>query len=90
MCRSTVYLLLLVTAAAMLLSAVYLILTRMFTRMIMHITLVLSIALNMYGLFFATLSICLTEASPLQRHMCLLLDHEILLWVAGLQHAKCF
>ena len=62
-CRSTVYLLLLVTAAAMLLSAVYLILTRMFTRMIMHITLVLSIALNMYGLFFATLSICFTEAS---------------------------
>ncbi|RDB16947.1 Protein PNS1 [Hypsizygus marmoreus] len=44
--RSTVYLLLLVTAAALLLSTTYLMLTRAFTRMIMHITLVLSIALN--------------------------------------------
>ncbi|KDR75905.1 hypothetical protein GALMADRAFT_248683 [Galerina marginata CBS 339.88] len=43
---STVYLLLLVTAAAILLSAVYLILTRMFTKIIMHITLILTIALN--------------------------------------------
>jgi len=42
----TVYLLLLVTAAGLLLSTLYLILTRMFTRMIMHITLVLSILLN--------------------------------------------
>lgn len=46
--RSTVYLLLLVTAAAVLLSVVYLMLTRAFTRVIMHITLLLSIALNMY------------------------------------------
>lgn len=38
----------------MLLSAVYLILTRMFTTMIMHITLVLSIALNMYGFLVFT------------------------------------
>ncbi|KAJ3757933.1 plasma-membrane choline transporter-domain-containing protein [Lentinula raphanica] len=44
--RSTVYLLLLVTAAAVLLSAVYLMLTRAFTRIIMHVTLILSIALN--------------------------------------------
>ncbi|KAJ3748726.1 DUF580-domain-containing protein [Lentinula detonsa] len=44
--QSTVYLLLLVTAAAVLLSALYLILIRAFTRIIMHITLLLSIALN--------------------------------------------
>ncbi|CAA7263158.1 unnamed protein product [Cyclocybe aegerita] len=44
--RSTVYLLLLITAAAVLLSIVYLMLTRMFTKMIMHITLVLTILLN--------------------------------------------
>ncbi|KAG5640765.1 hypothetical protein DXG03_007253 [Asterophora parasitica] len=44
--RSTVYLLLLVTAAGLLLSSAYLILTRAFTRMIMHITLVASILLN--------------------------------------------
>ncbi|KAI0070632.1 DUF580-domain-containing protein [Panus rudis PR-1116 ss-1] len=42
----TVYLLLLVTAAAFVLSTVYLMLTRAFTRVIMHITLILSIALN--------------------------------------------
>jgi hypothetical protein len=45
--RSTVYLLLLITAAAILLSVVYLLLTRMFTKIIMHITLVLTILLNM-------------------------------------------
>jgi hypothetical protein len=45
--RHTVYLLLLVTAAGLLLSTLYLILARMFTQMIMHITLVLSIVLNM-------------------------------------------
>ncbi|KAF8234031.1 DUF580-domain-containing protein [Tricholoma matsutake] len=44
--QSTVYLLLLVTAAAVLLSTIYLMLTRMFTRLIMHITLILSIMLN--------------------------------------------
>jgi hypothetical protein len=44
--RSTVYLLLLITAAAILLSAAYLMLVRVFTRIIMHITLILSIALN--------------------------------------------
>ncbi|KAF8973281.1 plasma-membrane choline transporter-domain-containing protein [Flammula alnicola] len=44
--RSTVYLLLLVTAAAILLSVAYLMLTRMFTKIIMHITLILTIALN--------------------------------------------
>jgi hypothetical protein len=44
--RHTVYLLLMVTAAAILLSTIYLILTRAFTRIIMHITLILSIALN--------------------------------------------
>ncbi|KAI0369721.1 DUF580-domain-containing protein [Pilatotrama ljubarskyi] len=42
----TVYLLLFITAAGLLLSSLYLILTRMFTRAIMHITLVLSILLN--------------------------------------------
>ncbi|KAF9075425.1 plasma-membrane choline transporter-domain-containing protein [Rhodocollybia butyracea] len=44
--QSTVYLLLLVTACAVLLSVVYLMLVRMFTRAIMHITLLLTIALN--------------------------------------------
>jgi len=44
--RSTVYLLLLITAAALLLSTIYLMLVRVFTRVIMHITLILSIALN--------------------------------------------
>ncbi|KAH9485401.1 Protein PNS1 [Psilocybe cubensis] len=44
--RSTVYLLLLVTAAGMLLSVAYLMLARMFTKTIMHITLILTIALN--------------------------------------------
>ncbi|KAJ7084392.1 DUF580-domain-containing protein [Mycena belliarum] len=44
--QSTVYLLLLVTAAAFLLSTVYLMLVRAFTKVIMHITLVLSILLN--------------------------------------------
>ncbi|PPQ98607.1 hypothetical protein CVT24_003940 [Panaeolus cyanescens] len=44
--RAAIYLLLLVTAAAMLLSVAYLMLTRAFTRTIMHITLVLTIALN--------------------------------------------
>ncbi|KAJ8696214.1 pH nine-sensitive protein 1 [Pleurotus ostreatus] len=44
--RSTVYLLLLVTAAALLLSTAYLMLCRLFTRLIMHVTLVLSILLN--------------------------------------------
>lgn len=45
--RHTAYLLLLVAAAAFLLSVTQLMLTRLFTRMIMHITLILSIALNM-------------------------------------------
>ncbi|TFK75449.1 DUF580-domain-containing protein [Pluteus cervinus] len=44
--QSTVYLLLLVTAAALLLSVAYLILTRTFTRAVMHVTLILSILLN--------------------------------------------
>ena len=53
----TVYLLLFVTGAALLLSTIYLILTRMFTKAIMHITLVLSILLNMcVPLLFSTCS----------------------------------
>lgn len=44
--RSTVYLLLLVTAAGLLLASVYLILVRAFTKAIMHITLILSVLLN--------------------------------------------
>ncbi|KIL66185.1 hypothetical protein M378DRAFT_161032 [Amanita muscaria Koide BX008] len=44
--RSALYLLLLITAAAVLLSAIYLMLTRAFTKMIMHITLILTILLN--------------------------------------------
>lgn len=44
--RSAVYLLLLITAAAVLLSAIYLMLARAFTRILMHVTLVLSILLN--------------------------------------------
>ncbi|KAJ7783184.1 plasma-membrane choline transporter-domain-containing protein [Mycena metata] len=47
--QSTVYLLLLVTAAALLLSSVYLMLVRAFTKIIMHITLILSILLNVYA-----------------------------------------
>ncbi|KAJ7680327.1 plasma-membrane choline transporter-domain-containing protein [Mycena polygramma] len=44
--QSTVYLLLLVTAAALVLSTIYLMLVRAFTKVIMHITLILSILLN--------------------------------------------
>ncbi|KAL5506999.1 PNS1 [Sanghuangporus vaninii] len=44
--RHTVYLLLLVTAAAVLLATAQLMVTRMFTRAIMHVTLILSILLN--------------------------------------------
>ncbi|KAK2463281.1 hypothetical protein APHAL10511_004936 [Amanita phalloides] len=44
--RSAVYLLLFIAAAAVLLSALYLMLARAFTRLIMHITLILSILLN--------------------------------------------
>ncbi|EJD52450.1 DUF580-domain-containing protein [Auricularia subglabra TFB-10046 SS5] len=44
--RSTVYLLLLVAAAALLLASLYLMLVRAFTRAIMHVTLILSILLN--------------------------------------------
>ncbi|KAJ3570358.1 hypothetical protein NP233_g4447 [Leucocoprinus birnbaumii] len=44
--RSAVYLLLLITAAAVLLSVIYLMLARAFTRILMHVTLVLSILLN--------------------------------------------
>ncbi|KAF8345826.1 plasma-membrane choline transporter-domain-containing protein [Amanita rubescens] len=44
--RSAVYLLLFIAAAAVLLSSIYLMLTRTFTRLIMHITLILSILLN--------------------------------------------
>ncbi|TFK75448.1 DUF580-domain-containing protein [Pluteus cervinus] len=44
--EDTIFLLLLVTAAALLLSIAYMILTRIFTRAVMHVTLVLSILLN--------------------------------------------
>ncbi|KAJ7346621.1 plasma-membrane choline transporter-domain-containing protein [Mycena albidolilacea] len=44
--QSTVYLLLLVTAAALLLSTIYLLLVRAFTKTIMHITLILNILMN--------------------------------------------
>lgn len=44
--RHTVYLLLFVAGAAVLLSTLYLMLARIFTRLIMHITLILSILLN--------------------------------------------
>ncbi|EJD03315.1 DUF580-domain-containing protein [Fomitiporia mediterranea MF3/22] len=44
--RHTVYLLLLVTAAALLLAVTQLMITRFFTRAIMHVTLILSICLN--------------------------------------------
>ncbi len=46
--RHTAFLLLLVTGAALVFSVVQFMLTRMYTRAIMHITLILSIALNMY------------------------------------------
>jgi len=46
--RSAAWLLLLVTAAAIVLSVLYLILARIFTKVIMHVTLVLTILLNMY------------------------------------------
>jgi len=57
--RHTVYLLLLVTAAAILLSILYLILTRLFTKVIMHITLVLSILLNMSVMYDSSPSLVL-------------------------------
>jgi hypothetical protein len=44
--RHTVYLLLFITGAALLLSTVYLMLVRAFTRAIMHITLIATITLN--------------------------------------------
>jgi len=44
--RSTVYLLLLIAAFSLLVASVYLMLVRAFTRMVMHVTLVLSILLN--------------------------------------------
>jgi hypothetical protein len=47
--RSAVYLLLLITAAAVLLSTAYLMLARAFAKPLMHVTLVLSILLNMYA-----------------------------------------
>ena len=46
----TIYLLLLVTAAGLVLSLSYLMIARMFTRALMHITLVLSIILNMQAI----------------------------------------
>ncbi|KAJ7287527.1 DUF580-domain-containing protein [Mycena rebaudengoi] len=56
--QSTVYLLLLVTAAALLLSTIYLMLVRAFTKVIMHVTLVLSIILNIFTIIaiFSVLS----------------------------------
>ena len=48
MVRHTAILLLFVTGAALILSTIYLILTRIFTKAIMHITLILTILLNMY------------------------------------------
>lgn len=45
--RHTVYLLLFVAATALAFSTLYLIFTRTFTKMVMHVTLVLSISLNM-------------------------------------------
>lgn len=48
MVRHTAILLLFVTGAALILSTIYLILTRIFTKAIMHITLILSILLNVY------------------------------------------
>ena len=63
----TVYLLLFITAAALVLSTIYLILTRFFTRFIMHFTLILSIALNMY-VRRATLTN--KELTPLRSGIC--------------------
>lgn len=76
--RSAVWLLLLVTAAAVLLSSAYLMLTRAFTRAIMHITLVLTIALNMCVLSPVDFMLPLNEPVQ-QRHRDILLDHQILL-----------
>jgi hypothetical protein len=59
-----VYLLLLVTAAAVLLSVLYLMLTRAFTRLIMHFTLILSIMLNMYVPLNIHNSITYTQHPP--------------------------
>lgn len=73
--RSTAYLLLLITAVAVFLSVVYLILTRMFTKIIMHITLVLTILLNMYTLSFVSVPRELTFIILLQWYMHILLDN---------------
>ncbi|KAF9784470.1 plasma-membrane choline transporter-domain-containing protein [Thelephora terrestris] len=45
--KHTVYLLLFVSAAALAFSTLYLVFTRTFTKMVMHVTLLLSIALNL-------------------------------------------
>lgn len=73
--RSTVYLLLLITAVAVFFSVFYLILTRMFTKIIMHITLVLTILLNMYTLSFVSIPRELTFIILLQWYMHILLDN---------------
>jgi len=79
----TVYLLLVVTAVALLFSTAYLLLTRAFTKWIMHTTLILSIALNVF--------VCLLEPFLdanmnlyLQRNLRVLLDYTILLFVSFL------
>ena len=73
--RSTAYLLLLITAAAVLLSVGYLLLTRMFTKIIMHITLVLTIVLNM-SVSASFLDLFLTRV---QWNLHILLDYQVLL-----------
>lgn len=58
--RSAAFLLLLVSAAAVVLSVLYLMLARTFTRVIMHVTLVLTILLNVYVSACPKLALTLT------------------------------
>jgi hypothetical protein len=79
----TVYLLLLVTAAALLFSTAYLLLTRAFTKLIMHITLIMSIALNVFVCLFE-LFLDVSMNLYLQGNLRVLLDYTILLFVSFL------
>lgn len=68
--RHTVYLLLFVAAAAFVFSTLYLVFTRTFTKLVMHVTLIMSIALNM------SVSFCTSRGGPdatlSQRRLCVL------------------
>jgi Plasma-membrane choline transporter len=76
--QHTAFLLLFVTAAGLVFSIIYLILVRAFTKIIMHITLIMSVLFNVrYSRWRPFLKL----TRGLDRYMCLLLDNEVLLYV---------